>query len=210
MKENRTFVVGDIHGCLDPLRRLMEKIDWDPAMDSMIFVGDYIDRGENSKEVVDFMLDLIRDSPNIECLMGNHESMFLEYMSGRNRDLYFMNGGLCTIKSYSRNKGFFVPEDHLNFYGSLKMYIELERHIVVHAGFRPGRAFKEQDAQDMLWIRDPFIYSDHDFGKQVIFGHTPFEKPLIEKNKIGIDTGAVYGGSLTCLELNKMMFYSVK
>lgn len=210
MKKNRTFVVGDIHGCLDQLRRLMEKIDWDPGMDSLIFVGDYIDRGENSKEVVDFILDLMDESPCIECLMGNHESMFLQYISGRDKDLYFMNGGLSTIRSYSRDKGFFVPESHLDFYGSLKMYLELEDHFVVHAGFRPGRAPEDQVSHDMLWIRDPFICSEHDFGKQVIFGHTPFEKPLIKKTKIGIDTGAVYGGGLTCLELNEMRFYCVK
>ena len=80
---------------------------------------------------------------------------------------------------------------------------------MVHAGFRPKVPIKEQSLDDMVWIREPFIYSDYDFGKKVVFGHTPFSEPMVMENKIGLDTGAVYGNRLTCLELPEMRFHSV-
>jgi serine/threonine protein phosphatase 1 len=88
--------------------------------------------------------------------------------------------------------------------------IELEQYYIVHAGFRPNIRIKDQDLFDMVWIRDGFIYSDYDFGKMVVFGHTPFDSPMIMKNKIGIDTGAVYGNCLTCIELPEKRFHSVR
>lgn len=87
--------------------------------------------------------------------------------------------------------------------------IELEDYYIVHAGFRPYVAIKDQNLFDMIWIRDEFLFSDYDFGKMVIFGHTPFDDPFIMKNKIGIDTGAVFGNRLTCLELPIKRFHSV-
>jgi len=81
---------------------------------------------------------------------------------------------------------------------------------VVHAGFRPGVAIEDQSLEDLIWIREPFIFSDYDFGKTVIFGHTPIAEPLMMDNKIGLDTGAVYGNRLTCLELPRMKFHSVE
>ena len=87
--------------------------------------------------------------------------------------------------------------------------IELDEYYVVHAGFRPGRPVEDQDLFDMVWIRDEFIYSSYDFGKTVIFGHTPLYAPMLLENKIGIDTGAVYGNRLTCLELPERKFHSV-
>jgi serine/threonine protein phosphatase 1 len=88
--------------------------------------------------------------------------------------------------------------------------VELEQYYIVHAGFRPYIKIKDQSLKDMVWIREEFIYSDYNFGKVVIFGHTPLNSPLIMKNKIGIDTGAVFGNYLTCLELPKRTFHSVK
>jgi serine/threonine protein phosphatase 1 len=88
--------------------------------------------------------------------------------------------------------------------------IELEQYYISHAGLRPHRSIEDQELFDLIWIRDEFIYSDYDFGKVVIFGHTPFHSPMIMKNKIGIDTGAVYGNCLTCLELPDRRFHSVR
>jgi len=214
MNSEKTFVIGDIHGCLAMLDRLMDKIAWRPDKDRLIFLGDYIDRGENPKGVVDYILALKRCSSKVECLMGNHESMFLDYLSGKNGDFFLMNGGGSTLQSYESDKSSeldsLIPPDHMAFYKSLKPYIELQDYYIVHAGFHPGIEISKQKQKDMLWIRSPFIYSDYDFGKKVIFGHTPFIKPLVMENKIGIDTGAVHGRSLTCLEIPAMRFHSVE
>lgn len=193
------------------LKRLIDKIPWNPKRDRLIFIGDYIDRGEDPKGVVDFILSLKKESDNIECLLGNHEAMLLDYLRGRNRDLYLFNGGTVTLRSYSvrrkSEKDSLIPEDHLEFFSNLKPYIELEHYYIVHAGFRPGRRIEEQSLEDMIWIRYEFIDSDYDFGKKVIFGHTPFDEPLVTDKKIGIDTGAVYGNKLTCIQLPDEIFY---
>ncbi|RLB29322.1 MAG: serine/threonine protein phosphatase [Deltaproteobacteria bacterium] len=214
MSGEKIFVIGDIHGCLDMLKGLIDKIEWNPANDRLIFIGDYIDRGENSKGVVDFLLKLKKDSSLIQCLIGNHEQMFLDYLSGVDSQSSLLNGGLSTLKSYEEVRrsqdDALIPSSHLDFYSSLLSMIELEQYCIVHAGFRPNISIEDQDLNDMIWIREEFIYSNYDFGKVVIFGHTPLNSPLIMKNKIGIDTGAVFGNYLTCLELPEEKFHSVR
>ncbi len=215
MTHEKTFIIGDIHGCLDMLERLLEKIQWAPEKDSLIFLGDYIDRGDDPKGVVDFILDLSRDTnAKIECLKGNHESMFLNFLRGVESEMFIVNGGWRTMESYGsynlQDEVSAIPSDHRKFYASLKLYLELDDYYVVHAGFKPGLAIEKQTEESMLWIRKPFISSKHDFGKKVVFGHTPFQEPLIMKNKIGLDTGAVYGNKLTCLELPGEKFHSVE
>ena len=96
------------------------------------------------------------------------------------------------------------------FLKSLRPWVELEEYYVVHAGMQPGVEIERQSLEDLVWIREPFIFSDYDFGKRVIFGHTPFSEPLVLKNKIGLDTGAVYGNRLTCLELPSFVFHQVE
>ena len=214
MSKEKIFVIGDIHGCLSMLKELIKKIEWNPTNDRLIFLGDYIDRGDNSKGVIDFILQLKGNSHSIQCLIGNHEQMFLDYLSGVDRQSSLLNGGLSTLKSYeeerkSRNEPL-IPSSHLNFFSTLLPMVELEQYYIVHAGFRPYIKIKDQSLKDMVWIREEFIYSDYNFGKVVIFGHTPLNSPLIMKNKIGIDTGAVFGNYLTCLELPKRTFHSVK
>jgi len=213
-EDSKTFIIGDIHGCLDMLKRLVEKIKWDPAKDKLIFVGDYIDRGPDPKGVVDYILSLMAESSGIQCLIGNHEVIFLDYIKGKDRKLFLMNGGMNTLESYAFHlvdtEDDLLPPSHKEFFASLKYTIALDDYYVVHAGFRPKVPLEEQDPDDLVWIRDPFIYSTYDFGKRVIFGHTPFYEPLIMKNKVGIDTGAVYGNRLTCLELPEFRFHSVE
>jgi serine/threonine protein phosphatase 1 len=210
----RIFIIGDIHGCLDMLKRMLEKIPWDPGGDRLIFVGDYIDRGEDPKGVVEYILELEKCSSRIECLMGNHEAAFLDYLEGKEKKLFLMNGGYQTLESYDTERegpeNHLVPKTHMDFYHSLKSYLELEDYYVVHAGFKPGVPPEKQSFEDLIWIRDPFIFSAHDFGKRVIFGHTPFSEPLVLDNKIGLDTGAVYGNKLTCLELPEFKFHFVE
>jgi serine/threonine protein phosphatase 1 len=213
MKDERIFIVGDIHGCLGMLKRLMDKIDWRPDKDRLIFLGDYIDRGEDSRGVIDFILQISSRSKGVECVLGNHETIFLDFLSGQDMKTFLANGGAPTLESYRRrgwDEGALIPSEHLTFLKSLRPWIELEDYYVVHAGLRPGIEIKGQELEDLVWIRDPFIYSDHDFGKRVIFGHTPFSEPLVMANKIGLDTGAVYGNRLTCLELPSFTFHFVE
>ncbi|MCU0582347.1 MAG: serine/threonine protein phosphatase [Syntrophales bacterium] len=211
----RIFAIGDIHGCLDKLRKLLALIDADWAQDTVVFMGDYIDRGPASKEVVDAVLDLRRKHERVVCLMGNHERMFLNWLDGREEDLFLANGGRNTLRSYGivpddSDREAKVPADHLEFFRSLLPFYETETHLFVHAGVRPGLPMEIQDPHDMIWIRHEFFLADHGLNKTVVFGHTPFTgKPYVGEKRIGIDTGAVYGGTLTCLELPAMKFHQV-
>ncbi len=214
MTDEKIFVIGDIHGCLDMLKRLMDKINWSPDKDRLIFLGDYIDRGKDPKGVVDYILDLSKQSSLVECLKGNHEAMFLDFITGRDRFMFIINGGWKTLESYGMYEGdeddSAISPEHRAFYESLKPFIELEDYYVVHAGFKPRLEIAAQTEDEFLWIRKSFVSSKYDFGKRVLFGHTPFKEPLIKKNKIGLDTGAVYGNKLTCLELPELKFHSVE
>ena len=209
----RTFAVGDIHGCLDKLISLMGVIDIDPEKDTLLFIGDYIDRGTQSKEVVDYLIDLARRQSRVVFLKGNHELMLQLYLSGVDRFHFLANGGQATLDSYLKDRSHpgasLIPTAHLDFFDNLRLYYETDQYIFVHAGLKANIPLKKQNEWDMLWIRDEFICSDFDFGKRVIFGHTPFREPLILDNKIGIDTGAVYGNKLTCVELPAVKLYSV-
>lgn len=208
----KIFAIGDIHGCFDRLQALMEKLPIDFARDTLVFIGDYIDRGPASVEVVDYLIDLKKRVPEIIFLKGNHEDMLEKYLDGTDRFTYLLNGGQKTLDSYlSRNpqsEFYPIPPAHMEFYRALRLYYETENYIFVHAGLRPRVPLASQETEDLLWIRDKFIYSKYKFGKTVIFGHTPLEKPLVESNKIGIDTGAVYGNALTCVLLPELEFFS--
>lgn len=113
MDEEKIFVVGDIHGCLDMLKRLIDSIKWSPSTDRLIFIGDYIDRGKDSKGVVDFVLELRECSPLIQCLIGNHEQMFLDYLSAIDYQSFLINGGLSTLKSYGMDRDNY-QENHIH------------------------------------------------------------------------------------------------
>ncbi len=210
------YVIGDLHGCLAPLKRLLENLEPDLHQDRLLFVGDYIDRGPDSRGVVDYILGLKARYPaeNIICLKGNHEVMFLDFLAGQDRNLFLMNGGLNTLRDYwgegwDEQSELVLPLDHARFYQELQLFYEIEDYIFVHGGLKPGVPLAEQVDEDLCWIRGEFIASTEDFGRRVIFGHTPFKQPLVLPNKIGIDTGLVYGNFLTCLKLPQMDFYFV-
>jgi serine/threonine protein phosphatase 1 len=209
----KIFAIGDIHGCFNKLVLLMDTVDIDFNQDTLVFMGDYIDRGPDSFEVVEYLMRLKKKYSNIVLLKGNHEEMLLNYLSGSDRYLYLANGGQQTIESYMDRpyniKMGPIPSDHLDFFKSLDLFCETEEYIFVHAGLKKKVPLKEQMADDLLWIRKNFIKTNYDFGKRVVFGHTPFPKPLVESNKIGIDTGAVFGNKLTCVELPTLTFYDV-
>jgi serine/threonine protein phosphatase 1 len=202
----RTFAVADIHGEITLLRKLIDTLRPAPE-DRLVFLGDYIDRGEDSRAVIDYLLELRQAHPCV-FLKGNHEDMLLDYLeeeSARYGPLvYLLNGGTATLESYGaqdapelRRK---MPAAHLEFFHSLIEHWEDERYIYVHAGVPLGPERPERHSS-YLWVREEFIYSRAPFGKKVIFGHTPQRQPLVMENKIGLDTGAYWSGVLTALEL---------
>ncbi len=208
----RLYAIGDIHGCYDKLCKLMDKINPDLETDTLIFLGDYIDRGSDSYDVVEYLIDFKSKYPETVFLKGNHEDMLEKYLSGKDKMTYLINGGQPTLDSYMQRSRQpdepLVPDSHINFYKSLVLYYETDSYIFVHAGLKKKIPLELQDYNDLLWIRKKFIKSKFDFGKQVVFGHTPLPEPLLQPNKIGIDTGAVYGNKLTCVRLPELVFYS--
>jgi serine/threonine protein phosphatase 1 len=213
--KRRIFAVGDIHGCYDKLVAIMKILPWRRESDDLLlFIGDYIDRGPRSRDVVEFLVRLKKNGGNFVFLKGNHEKMLLDYyVHQKDQMLYVANGGAETIASYVEGgigrKAFELPEDHLEFLLSLDLFFENDDYLFVHAGVRDGIPVTEQSEEDLLWIREEFIYSTYDWSRRVIFGHTALETPFVTPGKIGIDTGAVYGNKLTAVELPAMRFYQV-
>jgi serine/threonine protein phosphatase 1 len=211
----KIFAVGDIHGCYDKLAAMMKILPWrKDEGDLLLFIGDYIDRGPKSREVVEFLVQLRQEGGEFVFLKGNHEKMLLDYyIQQKDQMLYVANGGAETIASYVEGgigrKAFVLPEEHLEFFLSLTLFHETEDYIFVHAGLKDSIPLTEQSEEDLLWIREEFIYSAYDWNKRVIFGHTALEIPFVTPGKIGIDTGAVYGNKLTAVELPRMKFYQV-
>jgi len=217
MNAPRTFVIGDIHGCADEVDRLLETLA-PSSTDTLVFLGDYIDRGPASKAVIDRLLQLRREGPRCIFLKGNHEDMFLAFLgrSGLYGDAFLFNGGEATLRSYGlasrvgQVTAELLPADHLEFLLSLDMHYQHGQFFCVHAGLAPTRPLQEQEVEDMLWIRNEFISSPHAFPFTVIFGHTPQREVLLDlPYKIGLDTGLVYWNQLSCLELHDQRLYQI-
>lgn len=212
---SRFFVIGDIHGCAGLLEDLLATIKPLDEEDTVVFIGDYIDRGPDSKGVIDIVLNFRKDHRRVITLMGNHESMLLGALKGYGRQEFLAIGGKATLESYGFDPDAFeqfaagMPSEHMAFFCDLLPYFETEEYIFVHAGLQPGVHLTQQSPDWLFWSRDAFISSVYDFGKKVIYGHTPFDHPRVNGNKIGIDTGAVYGNKLTCLVLPEIRFISL-
>ena len=199
------YAVGDIHGQIHMIEALVERAPFQED-DEIVFLGDYIDRGRDSRAVVDLLIRFKREYPNTVFLRGNHEDMLLDYLSGGGTyspGVYLMNGGDATLENYRDSSGDVrLPPEHIEFLGDL-VWIHVSRgFIFVHAGLRPGVPIDRQDPMDLVWIREEFLYAEYDFGEPVVFGHTPGweiknELPFY----LGIDTRAVTGGRLTCVQL---------
>ena len=209
MGSPRTFVVGDIHGCLEEVEYLLEALSPNTD-DKIIFLGDYIDRGPSSRGVIDRLLRLQKEGPHCVFLKGNHEDMFLDFLGlgGRHGAAFLINGGQATLRSYGlgvadpHSTARELPRAHIEFLQNLELRYEHEGFLCVHAGLDPSLPLDRQREEDLLWIRDPWTKSRHPFNCTVVFGHTPQREVLADlPYKIGIDTGLVYGRCLTALEL---------
>ncbi len=211
IRENsKIFAIGDIHGCFKSLEELLESIPVNWGKDRIVFLGDYIDRGPSPRKVIEIVLQLKKNYPEkIITLKGNHEWMFERFLKGIDVEVFLYNGGNVTLRDYYKQGFLEIPEEHLRFIKELKLYYETENYIFVHAGLKPGVPLEQQHEEDLLWIRQSFYYADYCFPKTVIFGHTPFPEPFVKKDRIGIDTGCVYGGKLTAIMLPDKKFFQV-
>jgi serine/threonine protein phosphatase 1 len=220
----RVYAVGDIHGRADLLVRLLDMITEDARaapgpVNYLVYLGDYVDRGLHSRQVIDIMLADPPPTFGAIYLRGNHEATFLEFLNNPSMGPgWFKFGGLATLKSYGidvpatmtpdqrivfaqaelRRR---LPPAHLSFLNHLRYSLTIGDYFFTHAGIRPGVALNAQDRQDLLWIRDEFLNSTVDHGKIVVHGHTISDLPEVRTNRIGIDTGAYASGHLTCLVL---------
>lgn len=196
----RLLAIGDIHGCRRQLAALLDLVR-PTAADTLVFLGDYIDRGTDSAGVVTDLLELRQRCPHSVFLRGNHEQMLLDLLAGEDPTRFLANGGGRTMASYAARNVWPPPAEHLEFFEQLPLLYETDGFIFAHAGLRPDRPVAEQVADDLLWIRGEFLDSDTSWGKPVVFGHTPLSEPLLTPLRIGLDTGCVYGGKLTCCDL---------
>ena len=217
----RVYAIGDVHGCASRLadlhRLLAEDLASDPvARPVLVHVGDYIDRGRDSAEVVRMLSSapVVPGMPTIN-LRGNHEQMMLDALTGeRQRVAHWLdNNAEATLRSWGTSsrhpvaawRAALTPLDHA-FLNGLPFYHQIDGYLFVHAGLRPGVALDQQAEDDMLWIREDFLEWNGTVlpeqpGLAIVHGHTPEPQPTVAANRVGIDTGAVKGGPLTCAVL---------
>lgn len=219
----RVYAIGDIHGRADLLESLLAVIDADaaqrPSADTLlIFLGDLVDRGPQSCQVVERLMQIRDADAPVRFLMGNHEEVFLRAIGGDLKALRFLIkiGGRATILSYGISPEDYasldfealaerlrelVPPSHVEFLSAFESWIEVGDYLFVHAGIRPGIDLAEQRPSDLRWIRDDFLDCRDDFGKLVVHGHSITDDVDVRANRIGIDTGAFASGQLTAIGL---------
>ncbi len=198
-----TYALSDIHGCLTKLEGLMERCRADGGDSAkFVFLGDYIDRGPDTRGVLEFVIGLQRRMPSqVVCLCGNHEDLALNAIDdARQIDQWVVyNGGDKALASYGATRPSEVPADHVAWLRGLKTHHDDGRRFFVHAGIDPARPLGKQDRHDLLWMREPFLSDPRDHGRFVVHGHTPVRggQPDLRVNRVNIDTAAVLGGPLT-------------
>jgi serine/threonine protein phosphatase 1 len=236
MKMRRLLAISDIHGDLEKFERLLEKVNFDSKQDKLLLLGDYVDRGPHSRQVLDKVMELTAEGAI--ALIGNHDKMMIDAFEHPEDPLHlkrwYYNGGIKTLENY----GYIVEIDdakywykteempealvineeirpHLDFLKTLPYYYKTDTHIFVHAGVHPETALELTEPYTLVWIREEF-HKGYKGEKTVVFGHTPtnhlHKKPEVyfgDNNIIGIDGGCAYGGRLYCLEvLEKMVYYA--
>lgn len=211
--ETSYIAIGDIHGCLNTLKALLDSIPLSKN-DHLVFLGDYVDRGPYSKEVIDFLIEL-HGTHTCTFLMGNHELLMLDYLDFNVSEPWASNGGEATLKSYSNSGLHRIPSEHVDFLKQCPIYLETENYFFVHGGISPYKSISEninsKPAKDFVWERSHLHHStlsiSHEkWEKTVVCGHTPQPEPLLMPKLICIDTGCVYihrkgFGKLTAISL---------
>jgi serine/threonine protein phosphatase 1 len=229
----KIYAIGDVHGCLHELNVLLDEVKKDlKSEDLIVLVGDYIDRGPDSKGVVNRLIELQAAHENTICLKGNHEDMMLDFfkLEGNHGGYWVVNGGDTALESYGAATCYSrrfdgsahldaddgwtakaVLQDHLPFFQNLKIRHETEKYIFVHAGFDlfATDETEEEQVHSNLWVRDGWLGMDHDLGKTVVHGHTPLRSGEPSFNvgdntlyAINLDTGCVFGGYLSCVVIH--------
>jgi serine/threonine protein phosphatase 1 len=230
----RVYAVGDIHGRADLLQEMLGLIRADaarlpPASVTVVWLGDYVDRGPSSREVVDSLIGFAAQGHRSIFLMGNHEEALLRFLvDPREGAQWFRFGGLETLASYGVDteelgsarghdemRAAFLaalPAPHQEFLLSLKLSGTIGDFFFCHAGVRPGVELDAQTPLDLLWIRDEFLYWRNDFGMMIVHGHTPVVEPELRPNRVNVDTGAYATGRLTCavIEDSTISFLSTR
>ncbi len=215
--DRRIYAVGDVHGCARQLANLHALIAEDLARRPvgsalLLHIGDFVDRGADTAGVIALLLD---GSPvpgtQMINILGNHESTMLEALSGDKAAAtdWLFAGGKEALQSYGIDPELtpreqwaaLIPVSHRGFLSGLPLIYREGGYAFVHAGVRPGVPLGEQARDDLLRSRQPFLYSEADFGAVIVHGHTPVKAPVVKHNRIAIDTGAVFGGKLTCAVL---------
>ena len=221
----RVYAIGDVHGRLDLLLRLEAEIRNDleaqpTAAPLVCYLGDYIDRGPASAGVIDHLAAPRADGLRRVFLKGNHEDRMLAFLDepAANGPGWMKFGGREALASYGLAQGDIEAEDwqalrdglaaalpaaHLAFLKSLELALRWGGYLFVHAGLDPARPLADQDPHDLMWIREPFLSSEHDFGLRVVHGHVIEPEPVFRTNRIGLDTGAYKSGVLTCAVLER-------
>ena len=215
MDLGKTFAIGDIHGCAEELNDLITKLPLDDDS-TIVFLGDYVDRGPNSKGVIEKIIEL-QNQYNVVTLQGNHESMmlgFLEDPSSPLAGLFILNGGSATLASYlNKNDTYDIPKEHIDFLESLKLYHETDTHFFVHAGvpnIKLSELNHEEYRNQLLWVRGSFLNSSFQWEKTIVHGHTPNKEVERTPQRINLDTGCVFKGYLSAIEVHSGDLYQVR
>ncbi|MCM8556613.1 metallophosphoesterase family protein [Sphingomicrobium sediminis] len=213
----RVYAIGDVHGCDKQLKKLLKRIRKDlegyEGKSHLVFLGDYIDRGPDSRGVIDRLIAGGLPGDKQHFLIGNHEVAMLQAFEGKALG-WLAYGGIETLESYGVDKKALfahpsikkllkahLPPEHLEFFQSLKHSKRIGDYLFVHAGIRPGVPLEKQKERDLVWIRDDFLKSKKDHGVTVVHGHTITSKPQVKKNRIAVDTGCYATGTLTAVRL---------
>ena len=197
------YAIGDIHGSWDKLRRLIARCEQhaDGRSAKFVFLGDYIDRGPESSDVIRFLIERQSDQgDSVVTLMGNHEAMMLGVLDGSmKRSIWLEQGGAATLQSYGVADVRDLPSAHLDWLRSLQLTHDDGQRFFVHAGVDPDLPLDAQSEPALLWIREPFLSDQRDYGRLMVHGHTPVRTgmPDLRRNRLNVDTGAVFGGPLT-------------
>ncbi|MDX6767095.1 MAG: metallophosphoesterase family protein [Candidatus Methylacidiphilales bacterium] len=219
------YAIGDVHGCLTELKALEARIVADAASEPgekwLVMLGDYVDRGPHSAQVIDHLLAPPPKGFKRICLRGNHEAAMLGALDGAGLETWLGWGVESTLASYGlgaaqiallsgpgrlsakqQTLAAYIPDEHATFLRELPTMLTVPGYIFVHAGLRPGVPLAAQRDNDLLWIRGDFLDTDHDFGAVIVHGHTPADEPFLSAYRIGLDTGCFASGRLTGLRVD--------